>query len=100
MKEHKAKIAKPGANKGEVRNPQGLNQYDLLYAEDIIGVRLYKEDDELLRKLQKQIGGRGLIVKFIRDTVREKIESGCLGVLGSAASAASSEADCPNGGGR
>lgn len=95
MKSNRVEKRKPGAIKGDVRNPKGVNQYEEhLYAESIIGVRLYKEDDELLRKLQEQIGERGLIVKFIRDAVREKIESGCLGVLGSGgASGASSEAE-------
>ncbi len=99
MTNNKIQKRKPGANKGDVRNPGGMNQYENpLYAQAIIGVRLYREDDELLKKLQEQKGEKGLIVQFIRDAVREKLESGCLGVLGSSgASAASSEAECPNG---
>lgn len=98
MKSHKLEKRKPGAAKGDVRNPGGMNQYDNpLYASAIIGVRLYREDDELLKKLQEEKGEKGLIVQFIRDAVREKLESGCFGVLGSVASAASSEAECPNG---
>ncbi len=73
---------KPGAPPGAIRNPSGVNQHENpLYAQAIIAVRLYKEDDEHLRQLQKQVGQKGLIVQFIRDAVREKLESGGLEIF-------------------
>ncbi len=73
---------KRGAPPGTVRNPSGVNQYENpLYAQAIIAVRLYKEDDQYLRQMQNQLGEKGLIVQFIRNAVREKLESGGLEIF-------------------
>lgn len=63
---------KVGAPKGHVGNPEGKNQFEGILAEKPIAVRLYQEDDVLLRSLAES-KDKGFVGQFTRDAVRKAL---------------------------
>jgi hypothetical protein len=68
----KNNIGRRGAQKGDIRNPEGRNQYDGILAQKPVCTRLYIEDDEILNKLSEG-QSRGFVGEFIREAVRRAL---------------------------
>ena len=70
----KIELSKGGAPKGAIRNPQGRNQHEGIYADRSIAIKLLKEDDEKLKAIAVT-KPRGWTAEFCRQAIAYHLEN-------------------------